>query len=775
MENNYSCEEASIKLPNLNELRIKIKSRVQADPLLKLSDESAKLNGEETIQLLEGCSYDYQLPEKYFFKTIPGVVDQNSFDANKGTITPGNYVGRLSLSITTSENNIIERAVEVRSAKAGYRSDYRVMLQYIAEECTELLMIHSSPVTQTYSPDHKKESEVIYQKFAFVQSLSDSEDFRNAVQRVLSIPVTMWKQKKEEVDIRRSNRLTNSQIRQISSRQNRVSLPQTHSLRVQGILESVPSRITSTIQTDTVDTPENQFVKHVLTEFQSFFAKVRRIIETNINDPKKRPHIYSEAGRLEDQFSDYLNHNIFREISKPTALPLNSPVMQRKEGYREILRAWLMYDLIARLSWGALEDDGYHVGKRNVATLYEYWLFFKLLRLIEEIFEVKPKETKDLIIETEDKLGLRLKAGKHSAVTGKYIHKNRNLNIKFSYNRTFSNSDYPYGGSWTQPMRPDYTLSLWPEQFSENEAELKELVVHVHFDAKYKVDKSQYFSSEKQPNENESEDQLYKEKEDEKKGIYKNADLLKMHAYKDAIRRTVGAYVLYPGEKTIYKKGFHEIIPGLGAFAVSPSNDSECMKGVREFIYDVLDHYTNRASQREQLSYQYFDIHFNNKVEEINAKLPECVTGTNTRSTPPGNTTVLIGCYDKEEYAWIEKKQLYKVQINPKKGLKKFSPDIMGADYLLLHVRDELETSKIWEIVSTAPTLESKQFLKKMNYPIEPSCENYLMFKLRPVVNGSFGENKWDVSKIEGYEANSVSLRPFSATLTSLMKAVVRN
>ena len=119
------------------------------------------------------------------------------------------------------------------------------MLQYIAEECTELLMIHSSPVTQTYSPDHKKESEVIYQKFAFVQSLSDSEDFRNAVQRVLSIPVTMWKKKKEEVDIRRSNRLTNSQIRQISSRQNRVSLPQTHSLRVQGLLESVPSRITS--------------------------------------------------------------------------------------------------------------------------------------------------------------------------------------------------------------------------------------------------------------------------------------------------------------------------------------------------------------------------------------------------------------------------------------------------------------------------------------------------------------------------------------------------
>ena len=40
------------------------------------------------------------------------------------------------------------------------------------------------------------------------------------------------------------------------------------------------------------------------------------------------------------------------------------------------------------------------------------------------------------------------------------------------------------------------------------------------------------------------------EKSENRKGIYKNADLLKMHAYKDAIRRTGGAYVLYPGDKS---------------------------------------------------------------------------------------------------------------------------------------------------------------------------------------------------------------------------------
>jgi hypothetical protein len=35
---------------------------------------------------------------------------------------------------------------------------------------------------------------------------------------------------------------------------------------------------------------------------------------------------------------------------------------------------------------------------------------------------------------------------------------------------------------------PDYTLTFWPEDLSEAEAERQELLVHVHFDAKYRVE-----------------------------------------------------------------------------------------------------------------------------------------------------------------------------------------------------------------------------------------------------------------------------------------------
>ena len=39
------------------------------------------------------------------------------------------------------------------------------------------------------------------------------------------------------------------------------------------------------------------------------------------------------------------------------------------------------------------------------------------------------------------------------------------------------------------------------------------------------------------------------EKAEQRAGNYKRADLLKMHAYRDAIRRSAGAYVLYPGSE----------------------------------------------------------------------------------------------------------------------------------------------------------------------------------------------------------------------------------
>ena len=84
------------------------------------------------------------------------------------------------------------------------------------------------------------------------------------------MPVTAWTHRIEEHDIRRSRRITPLHLRQIASRSDRISLPESHPLRTRYKMESVPSRLTTETKIDTLDTPENRFVKYTLQEFQRF-------------------------------------------------------------------------------------------------------------------------------------------------------------------------------------------------------------------------------------------------------------------------------------------------------------------------------------------------------------------------------------------------------------------------------------------------------------------------------------------------------------------------
>jgi predicted component of viral defense system (DUF524 family) len=44
-----------------------------------------------------------------------------------------------------------------------------------------------------------------------------------------------------------------------------------------------------------------------------------------------------ESALLIRELESQLHHTVFKDISRPTTLKLNSPVLQRKEGYREVL------------------------------------------------------------------------------------------------------------------------------------------------------------------------------------------------------------------------------------------------------------------------------------------------------------------------------------------------------------------------------------------------------------------------------------------------------
>lgn len=771
--------------------------------LFKIEEQEADDNAESPFQLLEGRGYSYDFSDSGFrLEIVSGVV--TSYIRNKiyqGRITPNIFVGSLSLKVLDDDKNHLETVyVEVLSSKLDflkdnqevdddYRKNYRNMLKYIADKCSELIMQVESPVDQNFEPDFDKNSSTIYQRFAFVKSLIASDEFNDAINRIVHTPSTIWKEESELMDIRKTKRFTNNVINQLTSGSNRTKY------QINERINSIPSKITNSVKVETVDTPENRFIKFVLEKYLKFCEDCN---ECFLKEKYKKAAKESEA--LIFVLQNYLENPFFKQISRPNALILNSPILQRKSGYREVLIAWIQFDIAAKLIWHGGEKI-YKAGKRDIAILYEYWLFFQLYFSFVsnpkyDFTELKydDKKIDHLIESTKGELGLKLKSGVDTSIFGYYKSVKRKLRFRFSYNRTFvGNREYEQNdnlwsvkaGSWTKGLRPDYTLSFWPSSIDEVKAENEDLIVHIHFDAKYKV---KHFTDYKKNDESkrtevdgEELDELEIEKIDERKGIYKNADLMKMHAYKDAIRRTGGAYVLYPGEGEVAQtnskyKGFHELIPGLGAFAVRPNVDDEGIAetgidNVKDFIEEVVNHLIDQATQRENIAVKSYEIHKDRKSDNdsLMEPVPEYFDASKMEKIIPIETSVLIGYYKKDgkHLKWVEEKLLYNIRYAEKYGL---TSKEVEARYLLLYSKDETETSLFFKIKSNVgPKLYSKNELKGLGYPTVPSELLYLVYELEKVVENEFLGITWDLSKFSNLKKGG---RPVSVSLEELMKKI---
>ncbi len=247
-----------------------------------------------------------------------------------------------------------------------------------------------------------------------------------------------------------------------------------------------------------------------------------------------------------------------------------------------------------------------------------------------------------------------------------------------------------------------------------------------------------------------------------------------MHAYKDAIRRTGGAYVLYPGEKPLTKRGFHEIIPGLGAFPLRPSKRDSGVGELKAFILEVLDHFVNRASQREKMAFRTFDIHKDppDSKNQIREALPE--TFHSNRGLLPDETFVLVGYYHSEEhYEWIKQNKLYNFRMGTGAGSLVLDKESVNAKYLLLHTKGEKVSEALWRIVSSGLSVFSKEDMIKKGYP-HPSQDHYLLIQLEPVMDPEFQGLSWDFRSLSGYSPGRASAFPFTSSLAELMRHKIR-
>lgn len=741
-----------------------------------LAPEEAREHGEESTQLLEGRSYDFELLNARGKLRVQAnrVVKPSSIRPTIGRIDTGVETGLLQLVLEDDRSNtpVARGAVEVLSTKIDYRQDYRGMLSFIADECSELLFDIRASGRMRLAPRFKPGTYNLQRQLEFLAAELTSRSFVAALQRVIAMPHQKLQGQWEEQGVPRLRKGGRDLARQIGSARSRTAIPSqsaaAQTMRALGIATpSLPRAVSVRRQVESLDTPENRFVKYVLTHFRDFLKRIELVLKGSVAEDRQR--LVRTVLHLQEQLNAALSVDLFKGVSAPNILPLGSPVLQRKGGYREILLAWLKFDLASELVWKGGEDV-YGAGKRDMAALYEYWLFFQLLRLFRDKFELASPPARSLFEHTESGLNLRLRVNEPLGIEGRCLRHTRRLNVRFHYNLTHERSDSRNGpGSWTRRMRPDFTLSFWPADFRLEEAESQELAVHVHFDAKYRVESiTELFGD--------GAEDLNEEKAEQKRGNYKRVDLLKMHAYRDAIRRSEGAYILYPGGANCPTrfKGFHEILPGLGAFSLKPGATGEAvgLQHLSRFVDEVIGHVCNRATAREQSSYHRFHIYRADETgggARIDSPLPERDTIENERPVPPAEHSVLVGwCDNEQQLNWIRRSGLYNFRAGLRRGSIRLEPAIADARHLLLHGRDSKAWPGLWRIKKRGPRIFTGEELIRNGYPSTPDPEViYAVFDVEP--DTFYTDWKWDYARLPGKRTGFASAEPFAVSLVDLL------
>lgn len=214
--------------------------------------------------------------------------------------------------------------------------------------------------------------------------------------------------------------------------------------------------------------------------------------------------------------------------------------------------------------------------------------------------------------------------------------------VHFCFDRCYSatrRGEVLSTGAYSRPFRPDFSLVVFPAIHAEGcgpfeaeaRAEKKGQLAYLHFDAKYRVDQlPEIFGPD--------DESVFSEEEAAKStNTYKRADLYKMHAYNDAIRRMVGSYVLYPGNgpgDARFSK-YHEILPGVGAFSISPGH-ADGRREIGRFVADVLERQRDRFTQLARINYWTHDT-----VREEPAEYH--AGGRAGHAKPPKDASVVLG------------------------------------------------------------------------------------------------------------------------------------
>lgn len=624
-----------------------------------------------------------------------------------------NYLGRTRLKNAEDET---VADFEIVPQKMNYEEDYIELTKKLAEECAEILLEYSGVTSNRYESSDTDSSKTLLEQFIFLREFCYSHNLQALFGSIKRNPDRMLV--KDEVL---------KPIGQGAPSAGFYSNPFSHSRgwqRVNG--RPMPQEIGVTRKYDSLDTVANRFIKFALRKFNLICRELCASLDASKGKRAEQnmfTECYREAFEIQRITDDILRDHFFDDVRELTIMPQNNQVLEKREGYRQIFSAAAMVDLALQLNWEG-EQEAYSGESKNTALLYEYWLFFELRKIIHSIDNCKCIQASEKpFIHTDNGLTISLSEGQTSCQA--FLFPDLGTRVNLYYNRTFSREEFSntkYAGSYSRPFRPDYTLEVYSSEYIRPEDAVREgSVSYIHFDAKYRITDLKSFigADENDMTEEQIQEEVEGDKQDSITNTYKRGDLLKMHTYNDAIRRTVGSYVLYPGDfdsKTKNYRLFEEVLPSVGAFAIKPSIQSESENALKDFITEIIEARSRKYSRLNRM------LAYSNRIlsEPAISELDKRVSGKEKDNKNIHNNLYAVGYLRPDYYEILDRAGLlnagktFVFYYYAIKGDSVYShhEDIGKAKYIRFY-KNDINASGTYEIEPIEGIIKSRELVSK--------------------------------------------------------------
>lgn len=529
------------------------------------------------IFLLEEQEYDVHFVPQ-INKDISVFTELDSHNNNEfykkstkydGFLRAKSYVGKTFLDLPDFNFKI---PIEIKSKKINYDIDYRNMIGDLAQFTSGLLFNMNAPLYQSYEKSLIPR-ETYYETFLLIEYIFKDKNLPSVFEYLSRNLYSSLETYVDNIPTDYAKDISSNELIDIVfNPQNMVSTEHHSMFSING-KNYIPLMINELKHEETIDVPENRFYKYFLEYLDS---KIKELLEMIQEDGKTDSYMFKELDDYKKLTSYFLSQKYFRDVSNMDFAPLNSQVLQKKEGYREILEYYLLFDYGLRIQWDELINE-FMVYQKKVSTLYEYWIYFKLVECIKD-FTHSQINSENIIKKNNKRWSFNLKKGVTTKVSFENITRlEKEVGIELYYNKTFSkaeieeneNDDFiiTHGNhSYSVRLIPDYTLAIT----------IDETVYYLHFDAKYK---SKVI--------------------DDSTDSFQNPDIEKMHSYKDGINNSYGSFVLYSGNDNpiIFSDTSEYDYFGVGAIPLNPSNTRESeekiIRLIENYILDLIRLHNN--------------------------------------------------------------------------------------------------------------------------------------------------------------------------------------